>query len=176
MGTTFKAIVIPSNKRKDGTYRVTLRICHNGITRRIPTQFFVRDEDLVNGTNTIKNQFVLNYTHEIIGEWRKQINKLDFEGNHLSIDEIIKYLLPDKKTGFQLDFLEFGRKVANSKSDGTRNNYISALNCLIRFLKHVKKENYESTYGSYDKKGNIRLDISEITAKFLLRFEEYNSI
>ncbi len=55
---TFKAIIIPNNRRKDGTYPVKIRVTFKGVARRLPTTLVCKSQDLTRG-NKIKNADIL---------------------------------------------------------------------------------------------------------------------
>ena len=74
----------------------------------------------------------------------------------MNVREVVEYIrrIEDQKDGFRLNFIEYGRRVARRKADGTGRNYDTALNALLRFS---KKD----------------FDISLLTAKFLNEFESF---
>ena len=43
---TLKAIVIPNNRRKDGTYPVKIRVTYKGVSRRLATAMVCKPTDL----------------------------------------------------------------------------------------------------------------------------------
>jgi integrase len=187
MATTFKPLVIRSERKQDGTYNVKIRVTHNRKNKRVATNLFVESKHLVRATLEIKSQDILDACNDIITGWRKKVDKLGMGASDLTVEEIVKYILAeddqieiriipkeDTKFGFTLDFIEFGRKVADSKSDGTAGNYHTALNCLTRFLVAEKKgaDGYKPLT-TVNEEIKVYLDISQVTAKFLERFEEY---
>ena len=66
---TFKAIIIPGNRRKDGTYPVNIRVTFKGKTRRLPTTLSVTQGDLSRSLK-IKNATILNKTDALIAQMR----------------------------------------------------------------------------------------------------------
>ena len=76
---TFKALIITSKKREDGTYNVKIRLTHNRKVKYIKTPYYVSSTDIVkrkkNGKEEIriKNQAIIDKTDEIILEYKKMI-------------------------------------------------------------------------------------------------------
>lgn len=64
---TFKAIIIPNNRRADGTYPVKIRVTFKGVSRRLPTTMVCKSTDITRG-NRIKNADILSKSDELIGE------------------------------------------------------------------------------------------------------------
>lgn len=169
--TTFKPIVLPSERKQDGTYNVKIRVTHNRRSKRISTHLFACPDDLVRANFKIKNRKILDTCEDMIKDWREKINKLGMGASAFSVEEIVDYIFADDTdSDFRLDFIKFGRKVADSKSAGTSGNYHTALNCLVRFLDNENQYKINIKRGT---NGEPDIDISEVTAKFLERFEDF---
>lgn len=155
--TTFKAAVYPGDKKKDGTYNVKIRVTHQRKVRKVSTNLFATDEDLTRNTYKIKSEFLKDQTGAIITRWRKIVSELGVLTDDMTVDDIIQHIDRREKNGntFKLDFIKYGREVAGKKSSGTAPHYISALNCLCRYI-HTDS-----------------IDISQITSTFLENFEAY---
>lgn len=154
---TFKAIIIPNNKRSDGTYPVKIRVYFNGKNRRIPTTLVCKQTDLAKGSLRIKNQDILSKADALIIEMRKAVRDLSpYELDGKDVDYVVNRI-NDKLKGnsFELDFFEWGDKYIQTKIPTTRNAYSCALNTLERFL------------------GKRQLDINDINRKLILDFMEY---
>ena len=155
---TFKAIVIPNNKRKDGTYPVKIRVTFKGVTRRLPTTMVCRQADLTRSLK-IKSADILNRTDEIIGQMRKVamgFSPFDLEDHDVDwVVAKIKGALSDDK--FSLDFFEWGDSFVLAKTTETRRMYMTALNTFERFL------------------GKRHIDINDITKSMIMDFVEWNN-
>lgn len=152
---TFKAIVIPGNRRKDGTYPVVIRVTFKGKSRRLATTLVCRPADLTR-TLKIKDATILNKADALIARMRdavKDISPFDLEDRE--VDYVVQRI-KDSLTGedFRLDFFAFAETYIATKAPTTRSAYISALNALKRHL------------------NGRELDINDITRQLLLEFME----
>lgn len=153
---TFKAIIIPNNRRKDGTYPVKIRVTFKGVSRRLPTTLVCKSTDLTRG-NRIKNADILSKSDELINRMRGAVKDLSpFDLDARDVDWVVNKI-KDRLTGdnFHLDFFEWCDKYILSKSKPTQGAYAAALNTLERFL------------------GKRNLDINDITRLMLLDFVDY---
>lgn len=153
---TFKAIIIPNNRRKDGTYPVKIRVTFKGVSRRLPTTLVCKSTDLTRG-NRIKNADILSKSDELINRMRgavKDISPFDLDAR--DVDWVVNKI-KDRLTeaNFHLDFFEWCDRYILSKSKPTQGAYSAALNTLERFL------------------GKRSLDINDITRMMLLDFVDY---
>lgn len=153
---TFKAIVIPNNRRKDGTYPVKIRVTFKGVTRRLPTTLACTPGDLTRSLK-IKSADILNRSDELIARMRgtvKDLSPFDLEG--WDVDRVVRHIkdrLAEKT--FRLDFFEWGERFIAGKSEGTRKAYVNSLNALEQFT------------------GKRELDINDITRAMLIGFMEH---
>lgn len=156
MATTFKAMVYSDTKRRDGTYNIKIRVTHNRRNLKVSTNLYAEPKDLTRSLK-IKRREYIDQTNAIIERWRGIVTKLGKSADTMDVKQIVEHIDYIEKNGedFKLDFIEYGRTVAASKSDGTRGTYNTALNALSRFVK------------------GRTLDISKITAKFLSEFERF---
>lgn len=132
---TFKAIIIPGNKRKDGTYPVIIRVTFKGKTRRLATTLVCTPGDLSRSLK-IKNATILNKSDELISRMRdavKDLSPFDLEGH--DVDWVVQHIKDTlTKETFHLDFFEWSEAYMQSKNANTRKAYVSALNAFARFL------------------------------------------
>lgn len=152
---TFKAIIIPGNRRKDGTYPVNIRVTFKGKSRRLATTLSATQGDLSRSLK-IKNAQILNRTDALIAQMRdavKDISPFDLEAQ--DVDWVVRHI-KDRLAGeqFRLDFFEWSDRYILTKADSTRKAYVSALNTLERFL------------------GERRIDINAISRPILLGMME----
>ena len=148
---TFKAIIIPGNRRKDGTYPVNIRVTFKGKTRRLPTTLSVTQGDLTR-TLKIKNATILNKTDALIAQMRdavKDLSPFDLEGQ--DVDWVVRHIKDSlSQEEFRLDFFEWSDRYILTKAESTRRAYTCALNSFARFL------------------GERRIDINAISRGILL--------
>ena len=158
---TFEPIIIPNNKRKDGTYPVKIRIYFNGKSRRLPTTWVCQSSDLTRtkkGTLKIKKDAgVRDKARELIKKMRKVTDNYvmaELEGR--DVDWVVRKIkdgMRDEK--FSLDFFEWAEKYILTKNISTRKAYDRALNSLERYL------------------GERVLDINDINKMMLMEFMEF---
>lgn len=153
---TFKAIIIPNNKRKDGTYPVKIRVTFKGVSRRLPTTLVCKSTDITRG-NKIKNADILSKADELIIRMRnvvRDISPFDLESRDVDwVVNRVKTTLSDDS--FHLDFFEWCDSYIATKQKTTQGTYIAAVNSLERFL------------------GKRELDINDITKSMILEFVDF---
>ena len=152
---TFKAIVIPGNRRKDGTFPVVIRVTFKGKSRRLATTLVCRSGDLTR-THRIKDATILNKADALIGRMRDAVKDISpFDLEERDVDWVVGRIR-DSLSGedFRLDFFAWADKYVLTKAETTRSAYNSALNAFARFL------------------GRRELDINAISRTMLLEFME----
>lgn len=152
---TFKAIIIPGNRRKDGTYPVNIRVTFKGKTRRLPTTLVCSPGDLTR-TLKIKNATILNKSDALIARMRDAVKDLSpFDLEQQDVDWVVRHIKDSlTQEDFHLDFFEWSDRYILSKTETTRRAYSCALNTLERFL------------------GKRSIDINDISRSLLLEFME----
>lgn len=161
---TFKVLVLPHQKREDGSYNVKIRITHNRQSKYIKTPQYVTGIDISkkkeNGKEKvkIKNQAILDLMDETILGYKRKLLEIGMQLDTWSVDKIVEFLTSVPKT-FTLDFIQYGRKYAESLEAkgriGTAKQYKIAINALVRFI------------------GRETLDVNEINLVFLKAFEKH---
>lgn len=151
------AICVPDGKRKDGTYSVKIRLYHNRQRVWMRTSFYIDAKEVTRG-GKIKNQAVIDSCENIIREWRKFVVELGIGADVMSASELADYLRCKTQDvhGFRLDFKAYMRKIAEKKHPSTRHNYMVVAKSLDDYHKGA-------------------LDISEMSAQWLSKYEEWLS-
>lgn len=153
---TFKAIIIPNNRRKDGTYPVKIRVTFKGVTRRLPTTLACTSGDLTRSLK-IKSADILTRADELIARMRGAVKDLSpFDLDTWDVDRVVAHI-KDALAGksFRLDFFEWGDRFLTAKTESTGRTYANALNALERYL------------------GKRELDINDISRAMLIGFAEF---
>lgn len=152
---TFKAIIIPGNRRKDGTYPVNIRVTFKGRTRRLATTMVCTSTDLTR-TLKIKNATILNRTDALIARMREAVNDLSpFDLERQDVDWVVRHIKDSlAKEDFRLDFFDWCDRYILTKSETTRRQYEGSVNAFERFL------------------GRREIDINDITRPLLMDFME----
>ena len=150
---TFKAIIIPGNKRKDGTYPVNIRVTFKGKVRRLATTLVCTPVDLTR-TLKIKNATLLNKSDALIARMRDSVKDLSpFDLETQDVDWVVRHIKDSlSQEDFHLDFFEWAEKFVLTKAETTRRAYTCALNTFERFL------------------GKRSIDINDISRSLLLDF------
>ena len=152
---TFKAIIIPGNRRKDGTYPVNIRVTFKGKTRRLATTLVCTSGDLTR-TLKIKNATILNKSDALIARMRDAVKDLSpFDLETQDVDWVVRHIKESlTQEEFHLDFFVWADRYIQGKTPTTRRVYVSAMNALERFL------------------GRRSIDINDISRPLLLEFME----
>lgn len=157
MATTFKVFVDPASLRRDGTRNVKIRVTHGRRTLKVPTHLYATADDLTRSFE-LKNYDYIDQTDDIIRRWRGHVAKLGEASEGMTVQQIVARIKDadrNRGRGFQLDFIEYSRKVVARKSAGTARVYKVAVDALERFAEGKP------------------LDVSRITATFCEQFETY---
>lgn len=150
---TFKAIVIPGNRRKDGTYPVNIRVTFKGKARRLATTLVCTPADLTR-TLKIKSATILNKSDALIARMRDAVKDLSpFDLDAQDVDWVVRHIKDSlTREEFHLDFFEWSDRYILTKTESTRKAYVNALNAFSRFL------------------GKRQIDINAISRSLLLDF------
>lgn len=152
---TYKPIIIPGGRRKDGIWPVKIRVTFKGVSRRIPTTLACTDADLTR-SGKIKNAAILERAGKLIARMREATADLSpFTLEAWSVDEVVAHIRAALSAdSFRLDFFAYGRELIAGKIPHTRAYYQTALNALADYL------------------GRDTLDINSITRGMLVSFAE----
>lgn len=152
---TFKAIIVPGNKRSDGVYPVKIRVTFKGVSRRLPTTLVCYPADLTR-QNKIKNQTILLHAENLIRKMRDAVADISpFDLEDHDVDWVVAYIRAKMTADtFRLDFFEWSQEYGAKLTVQSRNVITVAVNAFRDF-----------TGG--------RIDINSITKKLLLDFAEW---
>lgn len=161
---TFKIVVLPHQKKEDGTYNVKIRVTQNRKSKYIKTSQYVTASDITKKKERgaekirVKNQAIMDLMDEIVLGYRKRLVEAGPQAEQWDVDKVVEYLTREVKEEFRLDILEYGRKYADSLERkgklGTARQYRISMNALERFA------------GS-------KLEVNDITVSFLKSFEKH---
>lgn len=154
---TFKPIIIQSNRRKDGTFAVKIRVTFKGVSRRLPTTLSCSQSDLTRSGH-IKNPNTLNKANAIIADMREAVNHLSpFDLEIQDVDWVVNRIKQHlTKSSFRLDFFVWCESFLRTKSDTTAAMYRVAVNSFRRFL------------------GKDKIDINDITRSLVVKYQEWS--
>lgn len=131
---TFKAVVLPANRKADGTYNVKIRITHKRKVRYVSTPFFVTQSQLTRGFK-IKDQLITEKLEEEIKKLRLRSYEIGFIADMYDIDQFIARLKTSEEnasfTDYMSDKIELLRREPSRKK--TADTHQTALNSLLRY-------------------------------------------
>ena len=151
---TFKAEVLKSKKRSDGTYNVKIRMTYNREVKRLSTNIFVKQEDLTKSFK-LKNPKFIKEADTIVRYYQEVCARLQLDINHYTLDDIIAHLKGEQIKSQEIDFIQFSREWITHATIKGAENYTTAINALVAFL------------------GQEELKISQLTKGLLERFASY---
>jgi len=161
---TFKVVVLPHQKKEDGTYNVKIRVTQNRRTKYIKTGQYVTSNDISRRKEKgvekirIKNQAVLDLMDGVVLSYRKKLMEAGSVSDQWDVDKVVEYLSVEHQSEFRLDIIEYGRKFADELEKqgrvGTAKQYRIAINALSRFA-------------------GEHLDVNDITVSFLKSYEKH---
>lgn len=154
---SFKPIILPSGRRKDGTWPVYIRITHHGKSRRVQTSLVCYQSDITRG-GKIKSQQIITQGTALADRMRAAIADVTpFQLDEMDVDDVTAMIRDSLRSEtFRLDFFAFGEAYAATKTISTGVTYMVALNAFARFL------------------GRRTIDVNEITRQMLLEFVDWN--
>lgn len=153
---TFAPAIYKQYRKKDGTIPVRIRVTFNRKTKIISTNIVARPDQLTRDYS-IKDVDLMMNVQALISDMRAAANRLYFLDADTPIDEVVRRVVArmNEGEGFSLDFIEYGRKIADEKPKASRVNYMCALHSLQEFL------------------GVETLDISLVNSSTLRKYEKY---
>ena len=152
---TFHACCVASNRRKDGTYPVKIRVTFRGVSRRLPTTLIARPGDLTRSLR-IKSPDINARANALIAQMQGTLADLSpFVLEAWDVDRVVAHIRTALGgRAFRLDFFAWADRYLETKGDTTRRTYVSALGALERFV------------------GRRELDVNDITRPMLMDFVE----
>ena len=156
MKPTFTPVIIPSQKKSDGSYNVKIRVTFKRKSKRVSTHLHAFPQDLTKALD-FKEGPVKRKAYDIVKDMQDICAEIDYlELQSMEVEDIMKAIdaKAESKAAFKLDFVEYMRKKALEKGASQR-LYVTAANALDRYLK-----------------GRI-LNVNDVTVRFLRDFETF---
>lgn len=129
---TFKALVRAHQKRRDGTYCVSIRVTHKGKHKYMATGLYAGKEDVTKSLK-IKNSIILDATEATIKEYRTRCNELGVALEKYDVKQLCEILKAPKTGEWHVSFFDYAEKVIATKSEGTAKTYRAAVGWLRRY-------------------------------------------
>ena len=132
--TTFKALVLSHQKRRDGTYNVKIRVTHNRKHKYIKTALYAGKNDLTKSLK-IKNHLISDATDEIIKIYRTRCTQIGAALGEYSVEKLCAFLEEGaKQEEWKINFFEYAEKyISKGKAKRTQDSYRGALRWLERY-------------------------------------------
>ena len=151
---TFKAVVIPNQRRQDGTYNVKIRVTHKRKSRYLSTPFYVTANQMTRGFK-IKDVRITDKLEERIAELRRNADELGFLADGMEIDQLVE-VLHDRADS--IDFIAYMEKYCQRLDKEGRGRSGETYRVAIRSLKRFNN--------------NRPLYFSAITKQYMYRYWE----
>ena len=150
---TFHAVCPPSNKRKDGTCPVKIRVTFKGLHRYLATTLIARPGDLTRSLH-IKSPDINARAADLIARMQDTLADVSpFALEEWDVDVVVSHIRARMtEQTFRLDFFVWADGYLTAKTATTRRAYTMALAALERFL------------------GRRSLDVNALTRSLLLDF------
>ena len=158
---TFKICIFKHQRRADGKWPVSIRLCWQRKYSYIKTEYYITEKQINKRTFEVKDPFIIRELDRRIAEFEDiKSKKLGFRINMYSAKELADYLVEEYSTGGDVDFVQYGRTLADRLEakgrKSTANTYRRTLNGMIDFCN-----------------GREKIMAAEITVSFLRSFAEY---
>lgn len=157
MPVTFKILLEDRYRKQDGSNFLRIRVTHQRRSKYVRTNIAILPKDL-SRSGEIKDDDKKKAVNDLKARMRKAAESIEhYKLKSMTVEDVVAYIdarLSEPEV-FELDFYEYGLKVADKKKKGTGDVYRTSLNALLRFFK-----------GRHP-------DIREITVRNLYAFEEF---
>lgn len=159
---TFKICIYQHQRRADGKFPVSIRVCWRRRYAYIKTEFYVTGDQINKRRFEVKDPFVIRELNARIAKYETiKSSKLGFRIESMTAKDLANYLEEEMKAGDgDVNFIEFGRSLADKRDQAGRSRtaqtYRRTLNAIVDFCN-----------------GRDNVLASEITAAFLERFAAY---
>lgn len=156
MKPSFTPVIIPSQKKADGTYNVKIRVTYKRRSKRLSTNLHAAPKDLTRSLN-FKDGPVKKAAYDLANKFYDICAEIDYlELQKMEVEDIVKVIdaKAETKKKFHLDFIEYMRQKALTKGASER-LYVTAANALTRYMR------------------GHTLCVNDINVKFLRGFEEF---
>jgi hypothetical protein len=155
---TIREVVLPHNKKKDGTMNVKIRISYKRSTAYLDTQHFVVQKQL-RADNTIKDQFLLMVLNPVLDEYRKRISDLGEKLNLHTAQTLKTFLEQGELKAGGIDIVKFGWQQIGLLDKAGRKGSRDNMKAVV--------------YGLQDFFHSTVVPITDITSKMLVKYEEH---
>ena len=135
MKPSFTPVIIPSQKKADGSYNVKIRVTFKRRSKRLSTHIDATKKDLTKDFD-FKEGPVRRLAYKIVDEMKEACAEIDYlDLQAMEVEDIIKFIDTKvaSKAKFHLDFIEYMHEKAKGKGASER-LYVTAANALSRYM------------------------------------------
>lgn len=156
---TVREVILPLEKKKDGTWNLKIRVNHKGKTHYIKTQHFIGLKQIRNDF-TIKDPLVLKEVNPILDDYRTKIGELGTKLETYDLPKLVDYLSNKCiKSADEINVIDFAAdRIQQLNRDGRK---ASAAN--MQTVMNSLRDFFKSAFVS----------ITEIRASMLVNYEKY---
>lgn len=135
---TFKMVILPHQRREDGTINIKIRVTQKRRSKYIATPFYASKDDLTR-TMKLKNQRYIDTVEDMIRKCREKCNQKGEALNAMEVDDVVKLVTAQDagESRFELDIVGYARayirELEQSGHAGNANAYKVAINSFVRF-------------------------------------------
>jgi hypothetical protein len=156
---TIREVILPNQKREDGTWNVKIRVTHQRKVNYISTQHYVGAKQ-IRPDHSIKDPIILNAIYPTLKDYREKISELGPKLEVFDLQRLINYLTNKTEiTADEINVIAFGRKmIAELKEagrEGSAHTINTVVNGLVDFFKSEK------------------VPVTEIRAAMLVKYEKF---
>jgi hypothetical protein len=156
---TIREVILPNQKREDGTWNVKIRVTHQRKVNYISTQHYVGAKQ-IRPDHSIKDPIILNAISPTLKDYREKISELGPKLEVFDLPRLINYLTNKMEiTAEEINVIKFGRNmIAEMKAkgrDGSAHTINTVVNGLVDFF------------------GSENVPVTEIRANMLIKYEVF---
>lgn len=156
MAVTFSYVVLPHLRKGDGTNFIRIRVTHARKSKYIKTGIAVEPSDLTR-SGKLKHQGKIDLARDEIRRLREITDAMPtYTLAAMEVGDVVEHIrvMQEREKVFRLNLARYCEGKASRMKPSTARGYLSALNCLARFLGHEP-------------------DISELSVKLLRDWEAF---
>lgn len=118
---TVREVILPLEKKKDGTWNVKIRVNHKGKTHYLKTQHFISAKQ-IRSDYTIKDPLILKVLNPVLDEYRSKISELGQKVEWYDLSMLVDLLTKKRiTTADEINVIDFAeQKIKQLKADGRK--------------------------------------------------------
>jgi Phage integrase SAM-like domain len=156
---TINAVILPHQKKTDGTWNVKIRVKKESTCSFIATTHFINSKQ-IRKDNSIKDSIILAMIEPVLTEYRKKVGELGPKLSMFNAKQLASYLSGKNEVKAEnINVIAFGRKRVKELQDAGRDASAKNMQTVIN--------------GLVDYFGSDNVRITEIRANMLIKYEAY---